>query len=124
MLISCSTGISGQTDKAEYNDLLKSTGVKLILVNFRKFSVEDTTSGNEDVKAQKEVDHKCEEIFDYVVHVDPGKLQEAPRRLADRIMTAMTKYLESRMDANARPVERVAVAAQTFECLEAHRCEV
>ena len=119
--------MSGQTDKKVYHDLLSNTGVKLILVNFRKFSVEDTSSyipGDKDVEEQKDVDRGCEEISDYVVHVDPGRLQEAPRRLANCIMTAMTNYLESRIETDGGPIERVAVSAQTFEYLDAHSSEV
>ena len=119
--------MSGQTDKKVYHSLLSNTGVKLILVNFRKFSVEDTSSyipGDKDVEVQKEVDRGCRDISDYVVHVDPGKLQEAPRRLANCIMTAMTDYLDYHKEANDGPIERVAVAAQTFGSLEAHSSEV
>ena len=118
--------MSGQTDRAVYHDVLRDTGVKLILVNFRKFSVEGTspTSGNKDIEEQKEVDRGCEEIADYFVHVDPGKLQEAPRRLADRIMQAMTDYLINHNEANAEPTAGVAVAAQTFESPQAHSYEV
>ena len=119
--------MSGQTDKKVYHGILSNTGVKLILVNFRKFSVEDRSSyisGDKDVEEQNNIDRGCEEISDYVVHVDPGKLQEAPRRLADCIMTAMTDYLESHKEIDSGPIERVAIAAQTFGSLEARSSKV
>jgi hypothetical protein len=66
--------------------------------------------------------------------VDPGKLQEAPRRLVDSIMKAMTDYLltqpkEARDEPTKQvaivpPIKRVAIVPQTFKYLQAHPCEV
>ena len=119
--------MSGQTNIAIYHQLLKDTGVKLILVNFRKFSVETPSPGTseKDISDQKGIDEGCRQISDYVVHVDPNNLKEAPRRLADRIMKAMRDYLgKSHVQEKTRNAKPVSMSAQTIGNLTLRDAEV
>ena len=118
--------MSGQTDNAIYHHLLKDTGVKLILVNFRKFSVENPSprTSDQDISDQKEIDEGCKQISDYVVHVDPNNLKEAPRRLANCIMKVMRKYLKNSLQAKAHEINPLSVSAQTVRGLKLHDAKV
>ena len=112
--------MSGQSDKAIYHRLLTDTGVKLILVNFRKFSVETPSPGarDKDIRDQKEIDEGCQQIADYFVHVDPNNLKETPRRLADCIMKAMRDYLKIPLQTEEHDANPFSVSSQTVRTLK------
>ena len=59
-------------------------------------------TSDKDISDQNEIDEGCRRISDYVVHVDPNNLKEAPRRLADCIMEAMRDYLKTPVKAKAQ----------------------
>lgn len=118
--------MSDQTDGEMYHLLLKDTGVKLIVVNFRKYDVDtpSPSTRNEDIEEQKDVDKGCKNISDYVVHVDPNNLKDAPLGLADCITEAMTDYLKVRVEAQELAMERCRVQAQTIGSLRHSEAQV
>ena len=66
-------------DSGIYREIFRKTnvdGIKLIIVNFRTFTLSDESHVEETAESrqQKEVDDACEQISSYCVHVNPTNL--------------------------------------------------